>query len=160
MNYLGHPNTDGRHVAGIVRHGQRQRPLVEVVINGPDGHPADKDIHGKARKKITKKYSRAIRSILIDAKVRTRWVDQNLIANSLSSFRVSSYNCTTYRCWQFCFKKACKNVGGTFAWYVGKHCNELKMQFWSTQRGLTLAGNLYTGYGCRTFLGWPLMKTS
>ena len=51
INYLGHPNTDGRHVASVMRHGQRHGPLTEVLINRPDGHPAD--INNRVRKKVS-----------------------------------------------------------------------------------------------------------
>ena len=46
-------------------------------------------------------------------KVRPRWVDQNLISNSLSGFHVSSYHCTTYCCLKSCFTKAYESARGT-----------------------------------------------
>ena len=62
-------------------------------------------------------------------KVGLRWVDWNLISNSLSGFRVSSYNCTAYRCSQFWITKACKMWDGV-QW--------IKIRYRSTQRGPTL----------------------
>ena len=46
-------------------------------------------------------------------KVGRRWVDWNLILNSLNDFYVSMYNCNTYRCLQFWFTKDYENMGGT-----------------------------------------------
>ena len=67
-------------------------------------------------------------------KIGVRWVDQNLVSNSLNGFRVSSYNCTAYCCLQLWFTKAYKNVGGTSA--------NFKITFWSAQRSPTLV-NVY-----------------
>ena len=77
-------------------------------------------------------FSNVYFNISIYCKVGPRWVGRNyLISNSLSSFRISLYNCTTYCCLQFWFMKGFLKSGRNF--------NKLKMRLWSTQRGPTLA---------------------
>ena len=63
---------------------------------------------------------------------------------SLSSLHVSWYNCTAYRCWQFCFTKASKSVGArNFCLVYEELCNKFKIRFWSTY---TMRSHLSTSY--------------
>ena len=45
--------------------------------------------------------------------LKSGFIDWKLISYSLSSFHVFLYNCTSYRCLQFCFMKVYKSVGGS-----------------------------------------------